>query len=280
VYIPAFHKNASAHDISWFLGQIAPCWKLKGRVILDFSRCVFLSAEGAALIASAILRRAEDGARTDVDRSTIGPKILRQLRRWGMSRSLGIGDSCAPDTAIPMLHQREKMPVELVQYVERNVQVGQRMPQMSPPLAKEVRKAFCELFLNVFEHADSPIGGLTLGQYYPTVNEVQVCICDAGLRLATQVLQSKAGPKVASDAVTWALRRGTTTRAGRPGGLGLYLLTELVKINGGTMRIIANGSFLSQSGAGTAVETLSNEFPGTCFQVKFLLRDDVVYHLV
>ena len=52
------------------------------------------------------------------------------------------------------------------------------MPTMTPELVKKTNTSLCELFTNIFEHAESPCGGLAIGQYYPNVKQVQFCVCD------------------------------------------------------------------------------------------------------
>ena len=81
------------------------------------------------------------------------------------------------------------------------------------------------------------------------------------------------------DAISWAIKRGTTTRSVTqgPGGLGLYLLTEFVKLNGGSLRILANDAYYSTAGAVPDIRTLPVAYPGTLFQVRLNVRDDVHY---
>ena len=156
------------------------------------------------------------------------------------------------------------------------------MPEMMPSLTKEVQRSLCELFANVFHHADSPCGGVAIGQLYPNAKKVQICVCDAGIGIVRRVEGAGYTFPKSADALAWSLEEGTTTRTaptGPPGGLGLFLLREFVKLNGGSLRIIANDGYLCQESGILRLETLSEELPGTLFQFSFLIRDDVVYTL-
>jgi hypothetical protein len=72
-------------------------------------------------------------------------------------------------------------------------------------------------------------------------------------------------------------RRVGTGNACGPGGPGLYLLREFVKINGGTLRLVANTGYWCQDGNNLTQSTLSAELPGTLIQVNLLIHDDVIY---
>ena len=53
------------------------------------------------------------------------------------------------------------------------------MPAMTPQLVRKTNSSLCELFVNIFEHAHSPCGGLAVGLHlsYPgTVMELSPLI--------------------------------------------------------------------------------------------------------
>jgi hypothetical protein len=147
---------------------------------------------------------------------------------------------------------------------------------MTPELIKRTNNSLCELFTNVFEHAMSRSGGLALGQYYPNKKQVQFCVCDTGIGLARKVQSAGYCMYCCGAAIEWALQEGHTTRLG-PGGLGLYVLREFVKANGGTLRILAYTGHFHQKGAHNMAESLDVSFPGTFVQLGLLIRPREVY---
>ena len=72
------------------------------------------------------------------------------------------------------------------------------------------------------------------------------------------------------------LEEGNSTK-NSPGGLGLYLLREFVKSNGGSLRILANTGYYTQNGTKTTARSLNVSYPGTLIQVGLLIRPDEVY---
>jgi hypothetical protein len=265
--------------IGQFLRVMAPHWRETNEVAIAFSRCPFLSAEGAAILSAFKLTRDSWGGVTTLHLHTASGDVVSQLARWGVSNLFGLEVSSSPSSAVPILHQTTLDSEQLERYICTRVQQGQNMPLMSAPLAKEVRRAFSELFLNVFCHAASCCGALTLGQLYPNIKHFQLCVCDSGIGMVRKIQEAGFGLGRPSDAIEWALGAGNTTRPATsgPGGLGLYLLREFVKINGGSLRLVANAGYWCQEGNILTRNTLSAEYPGTLIQVKLLVRDDVTY---
>ena len=186
IVLPCVNTWSGLGEIGRFLAVLSPYWQMSGEVLLDFSSCQFLSAEGAALLATFKLRRGADERGTSIDWSTVPPDVYKQLGRWGLTQLYGREEYPWTDNAIPLFYQARLDPHELIAYTCTWVQAGRNMPVMTAPLAKEVQRSFCELFLNVFQHADSPCGGVAIGQLYPNVRQVQICVCDAGRGIAVE----------------------------------------------------------------------------------------------
>ncbi|VTT97575.1 Uncharacterized protein OS=Singulisphaera acidiphila (strain ATCC BAA-1392 / DSM 18658 / VKM B-2454 / MOB10) GN=Sinac_4287 PE=4 SV=1 [Gemmataceae bacterium] len=282
IALPCVNTWSGSGELGQFLATLHPYWTDPRPVRLDFSRCGFLSAEGAAVLVIFKLRRDAGGWQTELDWDTVPSGLATQFGRWHVSPLFGRGNHPWADNAVPLLHQTKLDPRQLVGYICSHVQSGQNMPVMTDALVREVRRSFCELFQNVFVHSASPCGGIAVGQFYPKTKEVQLCVCDGGVGMARRILGAGLTFGAPGEALSWALQEGTTTRSdptGPPGGLGLFLLREFVRTNGGSLRVVANDGYLCESAGTLTTQTLPVDFPGTLIQVRFLVRDDVVYTL-
>jgi hypothetical protein len=279
VYLAKLHLNHDAWGMISFLESLAPYWDQHPAVLLDLSVCTFLNAEGAAILAAFVLHRREWDGQTEIDWDTGSYELKRQLGRWQLTELFGKKNFPWTDNAIPLLHQTELDGEAVLRYISSVIRAGENMPAMTPDLERETNKSFCELFVNIFEHARSPCGGLAIGQYYPHVKQVQICVCDLGVGLARKVQVAGHARECSGTAIRWALEEGNSTKPG-PGGLGLYLLREFVKANGGSLRILANTGYYAQKGVENTAQSLRVLYPGTLFQVGLLLRPDEVYTIV
>jgi hypothetical protein len=262
-----------------FLTALSPYWLDASDVVLDLGRCGFLSADGSAVLAAFVLSRQSWGGATQLDLETVRPNLRKQLGRWRLTELFGLSNFPWTDNAIPLFHQTQLDSKGLSRYFCTHLQSGQNMPSMSESLAREVHRSLLELFQNIFLHAESPCGGWVIGQYYPIVKHFQFCVCDSGVGIVDRVTGAGKVSGASGDAISWALKRGTTTRptSQGPGGLGLYLLKEFVKLNGGSLRILANDAYYSAGGGAPVVDTPPIGFPGTLFQIRLIVRDDVHY---
>jgi RimJ/RimL family protein N-acetyltransferase len=259
-----------------FLSSLAEFWHKTSTVQLDLSACTFLNAEGAAILAAFALHRRELGAGTEIDWDNMRYEIRKQLGRWQMSELFGQKNFPWTDNAIPLLHQGRLDGEAVERYVCTVTRPGGNMPEMTPCLVKEANRSLCELFGNIFEHAESPCGGLAIGQYYPHVKQVQICVCDLGVGLAKKVQRAGHATECCGSAIRWALEEGNSTKTGI-GGLGLFMLQDFVKTNRGSLRILANSGYYDQSGTKVTATSLQTSFPGTLVQIGLLIRPNEVY---
>jgi anti-sigma regulatory factor (Ser/Thr protein kinase) len=279
ITLPVLDLRSERWGWTAFLSALSPYWLNATDVLLDFGRCDFLSADGSAVLAAFALRRRSWGGATQLDLETVRPDLRKQLGRWKLTELFGLSNFRWTDNAIPLFHQTQLDSKELLRYFCTHLQSGQNMPSMSENLAREVRRSLFELFQNIFSHAQSPCGGWVIGQYYPVVKQFQFCVCDCGIGIVDRVRGARKVCGSPGDAISWALKRGTTTRSAAqgPGGLGLYLLTEFVKLNGGSLRILANDAYYSAGGGSPDIQTLPIGYPGTLLQIRLKVRDDVHY---
>lgn len=276
VKLGSVHLIDGIRDVVGLLNTLVPLWDDVPAVLLDLTSCTFLNAEGAALLAAFVLHRRAWGGSTCLDWDTASYDLKRQLGRWHLTELFGRDNFPWTDNAIPLLHQERLDGQAVIENISTVIRAGDNMPAMTPDLQKEINKALCELFVNIFEHAGSPCGGLAIGQYYPIKKQLQFCVCDVGVGLVHKVQSAGYCQHCCGDAIRWALEEAHSTKPG-PNGLGLYLLQDFVRANGGSLRILANTGYYHQKGAHNIAGSLDISFPGTLVQLGFLIRPGEVY---
>lgn len=84
------------------------------------------------------------------------------------------------------------------------------------------------------------------------------------------------------DAIEWALEGMNTTRkpkSGKPGGFGLKLIKEFIKLNRGGLYIVSDSGFWSLSQGQVYKNRFKAPFPGTIVNIEINTSDAQSYCL-
>jgi hypothetical protein len=84
------------------------------------------------------------------------------------------------------------------------------------------------------------------------------------------------------EAIRWAMIENHTTKPKKdniPGGLGLKIIKEFVKLNKGKVQIVSSDGYYEFKKGREKYETLVNAFPGTLVNLEFNLDDQSFYYL-
>ena len=107
-------------------------------------------------------------------------------------------------------------------------------------------------------------------------------IVDCGVTVPQNVnnyLKSNSGlPLSDCDAIKWAFKKGNTTKD-IPGGLGLAILKDFIKMNNGSIQMISGNGMIEIHGDEVEHFLLKTEFPGTIVNMKFNFDDDKNYFM-
>lgn len=260
---------------------LTPARQEEQLVTLDFSHCHFISAEAIAILAGIKLLRDYYGFQTNVDINTLDDNVKIVLKKSKLLEMFGHRGGRYTGNSLPIFvadretHQSYKD--SIIEYINQEIMERSEMPDMSFTLHKEIRKAFFELFNNIFNHSESPIGGLVCGQVYPKKKEIQIVFHDTGVGLAKRVRDNIPSVNSDSKAIMWALRKGTSTLSNNneARGLGLYLLYKFIDVNQGELRICANKGIVNNRIASFNQYALD----GTLIDVRIKVSDDDIYVL-
>jgi hypothetical protein len=161
--------------------------------------------------------------------------------------------------------------------------------EIGTPAFDAVKYVIIELLRNVAQHSDDPIGGVLAAQVIerPGVSRrVQVAVGDAGIGLLEAVTSRRHHPGVTD--IQMALEKALhphfsgTFPEGQTGtqenaGLGLYVLSELAKITGGSFLLASRGDALLVRSVdhpqGRATFLDHGGFPGTLVVFECVLEN-------
>lgn len=288
IYIPQINEYSSNPKI-WnrFLKVIKPVFQSSNPMCFNFKKCGFIAAEGIVFLAGIKFTRDFQGYQTTIADDSIESRVKLILDRSGFldlfkpERSGRTSPFESTTTTLPIYRQQQFDINGIAAYFDGNVLNRTEMPSMSNLLRKEIRKAFFEIFGNIFTHSKSLIGGLVCGQVFPHDKKIQIVFYDAGVGIAKNVRNSQSSIKLDEDAIEWALRKGTSTLSSESvsRGLGLYLIRMFLRANEGEFRIYSNKGAITENNMQLARKRLPCSISGTLIDMRIIIRDDIKYTL-
>jgi hypothetical protein len=165
------------------------------------------------------------------------------------------------------------------EYVTAQFLNRSELPAMSDGLRKKMSEAMLELFVNAQIHSETK-HIYTCGQFFPNRHTIEFCIADTGIGFKENFFRRFEKTISALDAIRWAVQDRNTTKVGIPGGIGLALLSEFVKLNQGKLQIVSGDGYYQYDSQGEKTEKLTKPFPGTVVNVAFCTNDNSNYALV
>jgi len=284
IKVSRLDQNINSFD-QWdqFVSTISPLFNKNDPIILDFSQCGFIGPEGVALIAGLKFYRDEKGFITELDSSSVSSSVNVVLERSGLLGLFIASTGWQPsqkDSTLPIFCFKSKDKDSALEYIENQILSRKEAPHMTERLKKDIRVSFFEIFNNIFNHSESPIGGVVCGQVFPTDHTIKIVFYDAGMGVAKKVLAHKSDLKKDVEAIEWALEMGNSTlgeTSGQPRGLGLFLIREFIKVNLGVFRISANLGALMENDGKRSQGVLSLPLHGTIIDITIKTQEHLVY---
>lgn len=283
IQVPYLYNNSADHArLSQLVEAVIaldPC-----DVTLKFENCGFLMSNAVVVLGG--LRRlvAHRGGKLELDLQSLREPVAKNLGRSGFLAAHGGQKYPWRDNAIPYREYSIWSALEVVDYLETDW-LGRNWPiGLSAELRAAIVSRVVEVYLNAFEHAFSPVGVISCGQYYPRVRRLQLSVADFGVGIPTRAreyIQRTGVNELADDAscLEWAFRRGTSTNPmGMGRGLGLDLLREFIVANDGNLKVYSKAGFVEITGGGASFRPLKHPFPGTLIDLE--IRCDEKFYKV
>jgi len=287
--IPTLHDQPKDFDYLFILVSQIVEVSLSNRcnIELDFTRCKFLMQNAVAILGGLAKLIEHNGCSVTFRWDTVNEKVRRSLERNGFLDFFGQSSSTPvdgkrkrkPRNVVPFRQDLVARESDIIRYLYQNW-IGGGHVHLSPLLTDHIVAKMWEIYANAFDHADSPVGIFSCGQYYPQRHLLKLTVVDFGAGIPFRVRRHLGKRMNAADALQWAFQRGNSTKADAEGiarGMGLDLLREFVKLNQGKLEVFSYDGF-ARIGRMQTFGAQHPSFVGTVVNITFSC-DESYYRL-
>lgn len=245
---------------------------------LDCSRVVWIDANMCAPLGAILYKTGRE--LNTVKLVNLPAAIQKILSKNAFLSSYGIAKT--PDTYGTTMEYKRFEPKDdryFAAYVEQHM-VGKGIPKMTTALQKKFRESIFEIFSNAVIHSGTRMGIFACGQFFPKKSIVDFSIADLGIGIKRNLAQSMKINLPAEKAIEWATEGNNTTKRGNiPGGLGLKLLREFIRLNKGKIQIASDTGYWQFARGQVVTRTFPSPFPGTVVNIEINTADKNTYRL-
>lgn len=243
-------------------------------LVVDFSQASFLQPFHLVSLACLIEEFYQRGAQIEFIKGGFGlNKYLENIKfysYWTEGFDRDRFTHTKIDTALCLWKVNQEMidsyANQAKEYFERNFFSEKNLESLSIPLK--------EVFNNIYDHANSPVSGYVLTQYYPNLGEIRTAVCDFGVGVPTKIneMWQKSGKArlTDEDALRAAFRRKVSSKSTpRNRGLGLFYLLSNVNYLKGSLTLYSNSALLNYDASnGTRMYKSNQSFRGTLINLN------------
>jgi len=253
-------------------------------VRFDFSRCRFLRPNAVAFLGGLgklILSRL--GTVTYDWKTCTNNAVMNNLRQNGFAGAFGHPSSGWDGHSIPYREDSSLDMNGIMDYLTLNW-IGKGWVLVSDRLRDAIVGRMWEIYNNAFEHSGTQIGVFSCGQHFWRQNDLILSVVDFGQGIPGKVrsfLRQHADEELVlrltgASCLRWAFQAGNSTKVGEPGGSGLDLLKEFVRLNQGKLEVYSNEGYAIIDKDGERYENREISFEGTVFHIT-LRCDENLY---
>lgn len=270
--LPDIHHDFEGFQaLAQFYAQTRDC--LFDEILIDMSQVSWLDADMCAAF-GAILYSISDNVNS-INLINIPENVEKILSKNGFLSNYG--RNRIPDTwgsTIPYRRFDVKDDRYFASYIEEEFVSRSEMPRMSPGLVKKFRESVFEIFSNAVIHSHTKLGIFSCGQYFPKRETLDFSVADLGVGIRKNISDNLRRDLSAEEAIDWATKGANTTKRGPiPGGLGLKILCEFIKLNEGRLQIVSDEGYWSLGKNGVRKMPLETPFPGTVVTIEMDTSD-------
>ncbi len=250
-------------------------------IVLDFTNVTWLEANLSALLGAILSFHRKTGKTFSIEGLRDDHSNLFSRNRF-LSAEFGL--KAEPDRNNTIISYQKFLPSEaaaFMLYIKNELLSKPDFPKHSRKLGEKIAESIFELYENARTHGRCE-HIYTCGQYYPgkATKRLDITIVDMGKTIKANVNEYLKQNFSGSEAIEWALKDGNTTKTGDiPGGLGLNIMFEFIKLNKGKVQIVSADGFWEYRKEKTDTKIFSDSFPGTIVNIEFNLDDRSFYSL-
>lgn len=249
-------------------------------VIFDFTGCSFLKQNAIAFIGALIRLLQVHENLVSFRLQSIRYDVKRHLEQNGFLHTFFATDAKWNGNSIPY---REDMMSDTDNYTlylsEKWLKYG--WIKVSDRLKAHIISPVIEAYINVFDHASSPVGVVTYGQYYHKMKLLKITLVDFGVGIPYNVRTYLEKPRMsAKNALEWAFQPSSTTKDQTQfaRGVGLKLLKEFIQKNRGKLEVYSDDGYMCVDATHSGAMQHTMGFKGTLVQIT-LTCDETHYIL-
>ena len=249
-------------------------------ILLDFEGTTWFEANLSAAL-GAILSRASRNL-NEIKFENMPPLVLSILEKNGfMSFHGGVAKRDYNETTIKFQRFGKAEIKSFNDYLLKHLLSMSQLPNMTDNLKKRIRESILEIFNNAATHGNCDFI-FCCGQYFPAKERIDFSVVNLGSTVRKNVREFLGDEEMKSaEAIDWATQEGNTTRTGKvPGGIGLSILRQFLKLNGGQVHIYSGDGYWNQNKSGTVSKhNTGSFFRGTMVNLEFNVDDSSTYKL-
>lgn len=249
-------------------------------IVFDFTGCGFLRQNAVVVLGSVIRLLQKNDNEVRFELSTISDSVRSNLLQKGFLHHLGLVETGWNEsgTSIPYREDIEIDDDSFTEYLSEKW-LGRGWVDVSSDLRDHIVTCVIEAYVNVFDHAKSPTGIITCGQFYPDKNgtrgykELRITMVDMGVGIPQTVREYLKQPSMTAEkALEWAFEPGKTTKDHNnfARGNGLKLLKSFMEDNHGKLEIYSETGYVCIDDQGTHFESRLSNFQGTIVQITLI----------
>ncbi|MEI2366231.1 ATP-binding protein [Niallia circulans] len=245
----------------------------------DFGRCDFLRQNAVAFLGGMARYLSFNDRQVSFNFETVPRWVYTNLRQNGFIATFS--DDAGPwnGNSIPYIETHNDENINT--YLENNW-LGRGWVNISNNLKHAIVGKVYEIFANVYEHSNSPVGAFSCGQRFQNLNELKLTVVDFGVGIPTKVKNYFNDFSLDTLwTLKWAFTEGNSTRTTQTykGGLGLGILKDFIIANEGKLEVYSHNGYCIIDKHGSIFKEHDEYFDGTIVNITLKCDENYYYML-